>query len=232
MGEGGRSGGGPDLWSAVDRYLVERLAPEDATLEAAQRESREAGLPPHEVAPNQGKLLGLLARLARAHRILEIGTLAGYSSIWLARALPPEGRLVTLEAEPLHAEVARRNLERAGLAGRVEVCVGPALDALAQLVAEDGGPFDLVFIDADKPRNPEYLEYALKLSRVGTLLVADNVVREGAILDAGSRDDRVQGIRTFLERLAAEPRVTATAIQTVGSKGHDGFAIALVTAEG
>jgi predicted O-methyltransferase YrrM len=191
----------------------------------------QAGLPPSEVSPTQGKLLHLLARLQGARAILELGTLGGYSTIWLARALPSDGRLVTVEADPHRAEVARANVARAGVAELVEVRVGAALDALAQLAAEGGAPFDLVYLDADKRSNPEYLPWALRLARRGTLIVADNVVRGGAVADASSGDPDVQGVRRFLELLAAEPRVSATAIQTVGSKGYDGFALALVTSD-
>ncbi len=202
--------------------------PPDPALEAALEAAAAAGLPPGEVSATQGKLLELLARVQGARTILELGTLGGYSTIWLARALPSGGRLVTLEADPAYAEVARANFVRAGLAEAVEVRVGPALETLPQLAAEGDGPFDLIFIDADKPSNPEYLEWALALSRPGTLIVADNVVRGGAVLDAGSNDPRVQGIRRFTELLAAEPRLSATAVQTVGVKGYDGFVLALV----
>ncbi len=216
-------------WTAVDQYFTDLLAPSDPALEAALESSAEAGLPPHNVAPNQGKLLFLLARLQGARTILEIGTLGGYSTIWLARALPPDGSLVTLERDATHAAVARQNIARAELADLVEVRVGLAKETLARLAAEGHGPFDVIFIDADKPSNPEYLAWALKLSRVGSLIVADNVVREGAVVDGESKDEKVRGVRRFVELLAAEPRVTATAIQTVGSKGYDGFAMALVT---
>ncbi len=208
-------------WTAVDRYLVDRLVPSDPALEAALAAGGAA------VSPAQGKLLHLLALAVGARYILEIGTLAGYSTIWLARALAPGGRLVTLESDPGCAGVARANLARAGLADVVELRSGPALDTLPQL----RGSFDLIFLDADKAENPEYLRWALELSRPGTLIVADNVVRDGAILEGSSTDPRVQGIRRFFELLAAEPRVSATAIQTVGSKGWDGFALALVVAE-
>jgi predicted O-methyltransferase YrrM len=218
-------------WTAVDRLIGELLAPPDAVLEAALAAGAEAGLPPHEVSPPQGRLLELLARLVSARAILEIGTLGAYSTIWLARGLAPGGRLVTLEANPDYAAVARANLERAGLAETVELRVGPALATLPALVAEGPGPFDLIFIDADKRSNPEYLRHALALSRAGTLIVADNVVRGGALAAAGSEDPDARGARRFLELLAAEPRVVATALQTVGSKGHDGFAIALVTGD-
>ena len=207
-----------ERWAAVDRYLVDRLVQSDAALAAAFAGGDAA------VAPNQGKLLQLLARAVGARRMLEVGTLAGYSTIWLARALPPDGRLVTLEADPRAAAVARSNIELAGLANMVELRLGPALDSLPQLT----GPFDLIFLDADKAENPEYLAHALGLSRAGTLIVADNVVRGGAVVDATSGDPRVQGVRRFFDLLAAEPRVTATAIQTVGSKGWDGVALALV----
>jgi predicted O-methyltransferase YrrM len=220
-----------ELWTAVDGYLAELLAPPDAALEAALADADAAGLPPHEVSPTQGKLLHLLALLRGARTILELGTLGGYSTIWLARALPAGGRLITLEAEPRYAEVARAAVARAGLADVVEIRVGEALQTLPQLVSEGSGPFDLVFLDVDKSGNPEYLAWALRLTGRGSLIVADNVVRGGAVADAGSRDPSVRGVRRFLELLAAEPRVTATAIQTVGAKGHDGFALALVVAD-
>ena len=213
----------------VDRYVGELLVRSDGALESALADAAAAGLPPGNVSPAQGKLLHLLARIHGARTILELGTLAGYSTIWLARALPAGGRLVTLEAEQAHADVARGNIARAGLAEVVEIRVGPALETLPGLVAEGAGPFDLVFIDADKPRNPEYLPWALELSRPGTVMVADNVVRDGEIVAAESADSRVQGIRRFLELVAAEPRLTATVIQTVGAKGYDGFALAVVT---
>lgn len=212
------------LWTHVDRYLADLLVSSDSVLDATLEANAEAGLPPIDVAPNQGKLLHLLARLMGARRILEMGTLGGYSTIWLARALPQGGRLVTLEFNPKHAEVARANLARAGLSETVEVRQGAALDILPQLV----GPFDLIFIDADKPNHPHYLEWALKLSRPGTLIVGDNVVRNGEVANAQSSDPGLRGVRHFLERMAAEPRLSATAIQTVGSKGYDGFALALV----
>ncbi len=219
-----------EQWTAVDRYLTDLLVPPDPALDEALRTSAAAGLPSIHVSPNQGKLLHLLARLTAARTILEIGTLGGYSTIWLGRALPAGGRLITLEADPRHAEIARGNLARAGLAGVVELRLGPALDTLPQLAAEARGPFDLIFIDADKPAYPDYLTWSLKLSRPGSLIVADNVVRKGTVVDAASEDPTVRGVRRFLEMLAAEPRVSATAIQTVGSKGYDGLAIAVVTA--
>lgn len=220
-----------EQWTAVDRYITELLVQADPVLDAALEASEAAGLPAIGVAPNQGKLLMLLAKLQGARRILEIGTLGGYSTIWLGRALPADGRLVTLEASPEYAEVARGNLARAGLAGVAEVRVGPALETLPRLAEEGLAPFDLVFIDADKPSTPEYFQWALRLARRGTLIVVDNVVRDGAVADAASEDASVQGIRRFNELAAAEPRVSATAIQTVGSKGYDGFALALVTAD-
>ena len=217
-----------EQWNEVDRYITEKLVPSDAALTAAIEANAAAGLPSIDVAPNQGKLLHLLALTKGARRILEIGTLGGYSTIWLARALPAGGRLITLEVEPKHAEVARKNLERAGFADVVEVRLGAAADSLAQLHAEGVEPFDLIFIDADKQRIPEYLDWALKLSRRGTLIITDNVVREGAIVDAENTDPAVQGVRTMFDRMAAEPRLSATVIQTVGSKGYDGFAMAVV----
>jgi predicted O-methyltransferase YrrM len=218
-----------DTWAAVDDYFNALLIPPDPALHAALAASDAAGLPPAHVAPNQGKLLYLLARLMGARAILEIGTLGGYSTIWLARALPPGGRIVTLEADPAHAAVARENLARAGLRDVVELRLGPALETLPRLAAEGRGPFDMIFLDADKPNNPAYLDWALRLARPGTLIVADNVVRGGAVLDAAG-DASVQGIRRFAARLAAEPRLSATAIQTVGGKGYDGFVLALVEA--
>src|SRR5712691_2283993 len=218
-----------ERWTAVDSYFAELLVPSDPALAAALEASAAAGLPQHGVSPMQGKLLQLLVRLQGARAILELGTLGGYSTIWLARALPAGGRLITLESDPRYAEVARANIARAGLAAVVEVRVGRALDTLPRLAADGLAPFDLIFVDADKQTNPEYLAWALELSRPGSLIVADNVVRNGAVVDADSRDPHVEGIRRFTELLAAEPRVSATAIQTVGSKGYDGFAIALVT---
>lgn len=218
-----------EQWTAVDRYLASLHAPSDPALEAALRASADAGLPAHAVSPTEGRLLQVLAAAVGAREILEIGTLGGCSAIWLARALPPGGRLVTLEGNPGHAEVARANLARAGLGGLVEVREGWALDTLPALQAEGRGPFDMVFIDADKEANPDYLAWALRLSRPGTLIVADNVIRGGTVADAESDDPVVRGIRRFHELLAADPRLVATALQTVGAKGYDGFAIALVT---
>jgi predicted O-methyltransferase YrrM len=219
-----------EQWTEVDRYVTDLLAPPDTALAEALRTSAAAGLPAINVTPNLGKLLQILALLRGARFILEIGTLGGYSTIWLARALPAAGRLITLEADPRHAAVARDNIARAGVAGVVELRVGPALETLPQLEREGQGPFDVVFIDADKPAIPEYFRWALRLSRPGSLIVVDNVVRKGAVIDPASEDPDVQGVRRFYEQLAAEPRVLATAIQTVGAKGYDGFAIALVTA--
>jgi predicted O-methyltransferase YrrM len=214
----------------IDHYLASLLAPHDAALEGALKSSNEGGLPEIQVSPTHGKLLYLLGRLQGARAILEIGTLGAYSAIWLARALAPGGKLTTIEFEPKHAEVARANIARAGLADRVDLKVGRALDVLPKLVADKAGPFDIVFIDADKQSNPDYFQWALKLTRPGSLIIVDNVVREGAVLDAKSADPSVQGTRRVLEMMASEPRVTATAIQTLGIKGHDGFAIALVVA--
>jgi predicted O-methyltransferase YrrM len=224
-------------FSEVDRYICDLLVQEDAALQEALRSSEQAGLPAIAVTANQGKLLALLARMQGARAILELGTLGGYSTIWLARALAPGGRLITLEAEPRYAELARANIERAGCGQLVEIRVGPALQTLPELDAEGAGPFDLIFIDADKENLPSYLEWSLKLSRPGTAIVGDNVVRDGAILDPDARDpitgaaDLIKGVRSFYEMLAAEPQVSATAIQTVGAKGHDGFVLALVEDE-
>jgi predicted O-methyltransferase YrrM len=216
-------------WSRVDRYFSDLFVRPDPVLEAALKASDAAGLPPIQVASNQGKLLMLLAQAQGARKILEIGTLGGYSTIWLARALPSDGRLITLEAVPTHAKVARKNIDRAGFAEKVEVRLGRALETLPQLAAEALGPFDFIFLDADKRTYPEYLEWCIKLSRRGTMIVADNVVRSGAVIDAASRDADVQGVRRFLELLSTDPRVSATAIQTVGSKGYDGIALAVMT---
>lgn len=215
-------------WEAVDRYVADHLLGEDPALDAALAANAGAGLPAIDVAPVQGKLLHLLARMRGARRILEVGTLGGYSSIWLARALPEGGRLVTLELDPHHAEVARDNLERAGLADRCEIRVGPAADSLAALQAEGAEPFDFVFIDADKQGNVAYVRAAIPLARPGTAIVVDNVVREGGILDPDSDDPRIRGTRALFEAVAAEPRLSATAIQTVGLKKWDGFLLAIV----
>lgn len=218
-------------WLAVDRYITDLLIPADPVLDAVLETSRAAGLPPINVAPNQGKLLNLLARIQGARKILEIGTLGGYSTIWLARALPADGRLISLELEPRHAEVALLNLKRAGLADLVTVRTGQALDSLPELVSEGAGPFDMVFIDADKPNNPDYFQWALRLTCPGSLIVVDNVVRAGAVIDSTNPDPAVQGTRRLNEMMAAEKRVSATEVQTVGSKGYDGFALALVLAD-
>jgi predicted O-methyltransferase YrrM len=217
-----------ELWTAVDRYFGDLLVPADPALDEALAASAAAGLPAINVSPVQGKLLHLLARAIGARNVLEIGTLGGYSTIWLARALPDGGRVISLEADARHAEVARANIARAGLGNRVEVRLGMALDLLPGL-AERTEPFDFVFIDADKPNNAAYFDWALRLSRVGAIIVVDNVVRGGDVIAAASDSPTVQGVHRFLERLSGERRVSATAIQTVGSKGYDGFAIALVT---
>jgi predicted O-methyltransferase YrrM len=220
-----------EKWTEVDRYLTETLIPADPILEATLAANAAASLPSIDVSPTQGKWLHLLAKIKGATRILEIGTLGGYSTIWLARALPPDGRLITLEFEPRHAAVARENIARAGLSHLVEIRIGAAADSLAKLHTEDPAPFDLIFIDADKPNNPAYLDWALKFSRVSTLIVVDNVIRDGKIADPNDPDPSITGTRTMFQMLAASPRVSATALQTVGSKGYDGFAIALVTSD-
>jgi predicted O-methyltransferase YrrM len=217
-----------DQWTAVDGYITDSLLPPDPALEAALRSSEAAGLPPIQVSPAQGKFLMLLARIQGARSILEIGTLGGYSAIWLARALPPDGRLSSLEVNPDYAKLARENVARAGLGNLVEIRVGRAIETLPMLAAEGRAPFDLVFIDADKPSNPDYFSWAMRMARPGTIIVVDNVVREGKVIDADSRDASIQGTRRLFERMGAEQRVTATAIQTVGGKGYDGFAIARV----
>jgi predicted O-methyltransferase YrrM len=215
-------------WSEVDNYLVSLLSPPDEVLLSALADSEAAGLPPINVAPNQGKMLELLARMCGAQRILEIGTLGGYSTISLARALSPIGKLITLELEPAHARVARANLDRAGLEELVDIRVGPAKESLRSMVADEEEPLDFIFIDADKEGYPEYLELSLALAHVGTVIVADNIVRDGQVANLDNSDERVRGVRLFLELAAADPRVSATAIQTVGSKGYDGFALLVV----
>lgn len=215
-------------WQAVDSYLSCLLAPSDAALSLALEASSAAGLPAISVTATQGKLLHLLAQMKNARNILEIGTLGGYSTIWLARALPSDGKLISLEISDKHAEVARKNIERAGLTNIVEVRVGKALDLLPKLSRESYEPFDLIFIDADKQNNPSYVQWAIKLSKSGSIIIVDNVVRKGAVLDADSNDPSIKGTRAVLELIAQEPCLDATAIQTVGSKGYDGFAIALV----
>ena len=219
-----------ELWNRVDEFLSNKLGTSDPVLEAALRASADAGLPAIQVSANQGRLLQLLAQTQGARRILEMGTLGGYSTIWLARALPPEGCLISLELEASYAEVARKNLARANLEKLVTIRVGPAGDALAQLFSEKTAPFDFVFIDADKADYPNYFEWAMKLSRPGTLIVADNVVRKGALLDSDTNDANVQGMRRMLDVIAADRRASATAIQTVGSKGYDGFVLVRVMA--
>ena len=218
-------------WTAVDSYIRDLLVPPDPALDAALGASAAAGLPPIQVSPNQGKLLMLLAQIQGARNVLEIGTLGGYSTIWLGRGLSQGGRLITLEANPKHAELARGNIARAGLAEVVEVILGRAIDTLPHLAAMGRGPFDLIFIDADKPSLPDYFTWSLKLSRPGSVIVIDNVIRHGTVIDAASTAPDIQGARRMNEMMAAEKRVTATAIQTVGSKGYDGFAIARVNSE-
>ncbi len=216
------------LWSQVDEYLNDLLIPRDSVLEQALRTNAEAGLPAHDVAPNQGRLLQLLLQIQGAARVLEIGTLGGYSTIWMARALPEHGRIVTLEAEPRHADMARTNLTRAGLIHKVDLRVGPALTTLPDVQEEYREPFDFIFIDADKPSNPDYLRWALRLARPGSLIIGDNIVRDGEVINEESTDPRVQGVRSFLKLIADHPSLEATALQTVGSKGYDGFVIARV----
>lgn len=215
-------------WSDVDNYLIENLIPNDPVLSQVLENNHRAGLPAHDVAANQGQLLALFIRMVGAKSILEIGTLGAYSTIWMARELPPNGRLITLEADPLHARVARENIALAGLDSVVTLREGPALDSLATL--EDAAPFDVIFIDADKPNNLYYLQWALKYSRPGTLIIGDNVVRDGEVTNPNSTDDRVLGVRRFIEMMHNDPRLTVTALQTVGIKGWDGFTLAWVNA--
>jgi predicted O-methyltransferase YrrM len=219
-----------ETWSAADRYLGAALLAPDACLEGCLEANAEAGLPSIDVSPLQGKFLFLIAQMRGARRILEIGSLGGYSTIWLARALPADGRLVTLELNPRHAEVARSNIARAGLAEKVELIEGPASETLAGLRAAGRGPFDFIFIDADKPGYPAYLEWSLELSCPGAVIIGDNVVRNGRVADAGSTDANVRGVRAFIEMAAAHPRLDATVIQTVGRKGYDGLLISRVIA--
>ena len=218
------------VWTDVDDYIAAYLIGADAALDSALAANEAGGLPPIDVSAAQGKMLHLLARMAGARHILELGTLGGYSTIWLARALPEDGRLVTIELEPHHAEVARGNIARAGFAPQVDLRVGPALDLLDAMIAAGEGPFDFVFIDADKPNNVAYLKAAMALSRPGTTIIVDNVVREGGVLDAASDDPRIQGTRALFEAVAAEPRLSATAVQTVGAKKWDGFLLAVLGA--
>ena len=215
-------------WSAVDDYIAERLIPDDAALQVALANNSRNGLPAIDVSAAQGKLLNLMARMVGARRILEIGTLGGYSTIWLARALAPGGRLISLELEPRHADVARVNVKNAGLSDVVDIRVGPALKSLEAIAAENAGPFDLFFIDADKPNNRNYLTWAMKLSRPGTAIICDNVIRDGAVLDGSGRDPNVVGARAAFDFIGRDGRLDGTAIQTVGAKGYDGFAIAIV----
>lgn len=220
-----------EQWQAVDDYISALFGPDDAALASALQDSAAAGLPAIAITPPFGRLLHVLARTVGARRILEIGTLGGYSAIWLARALPPDGRLITLEFDPMHAEIAQTNIARAGLADRVEVRVGRAVDSLAALAEEEAEPFDLIFIDADKPSYPAYLHWSLRHARPGALIIADNVVRQGRVADAADDDANVRGVRQFNAALAAEPRLTATILQTVNSKGYDGVAIAVVNSK-
>jgi predicted O-methyltransferase YrrM len=216
-----------ELWTAVDQYFSHLLIPPDEALDAALRTSAAAGLPSIHVSSAQGKFLHLLVRIRQARTILEIGTLGGYSAIWMARALPADGRLTTLECDPAHVKIASANIARAGLSHIVEIRLGQALDLLPRL-ADAHHHFDLVFIDADKPSNPDYFRWALKLSRPGTVIIIDNVVRKGAVIDTASNDPSIQGVQRLHDLIAAEPRVSATTLQTVGSKGYDGFTLAVV----
>jgi predicted O-methyltransferase YrrM len=216
------------LWASVDRYFGDLLAPTDEKLESVVKANRKARLPAIDVSPLQGKFLHVLIQMTQAKRVLEIGTLGGYSTIWMARALPKGGRIISLEFSPRHAEVARANLHCAGLLSRVEIRVGPALESLPVLKSTGAGPFDLIFIDADKENNPHYLQWALNLSRRGTVIVVDNVVRQGGVVKAKSSEPDIVGTRRCLEMMAAEPRLSAVALQTVGVKGLDGFAMAVV----
>jgi predicted O-methyltransferase YrrM len=216
------------IWADVDRVLGDLLAPHDAALERALDANREAGMPAIDVPPLLGKFLDVMVRTCSARRVLEIGTLGGYSTIWMARALPPEGRVITLELEARHAEIARENLKAAGVLDQVEIRVGAALDSLRELHAGGAAPFDLVFIDADKQSMPEYLEWSLKLARPGTVIIGDNVVRDGKVVDGDTTDPHVRGVQRFLEKAAKEPRLSLTAIPTVGARGYDGFAVAVV----
>jgi predicted O-methyltransferase YrrM len=217
-----------EIWNEVDLYMNDKLIQPDPILDEVLKANQEAELPAIDVSPSQGKFLHLLASLKGAKRILEIGTLGGYSTIWLARALPKDGQLITLELSAHHAEVARANLKRAGVSHLVEVIVGPGLDTLAVLKDRGTDPFDLIFIDADKPNNPNYLKWALELSKRGSLIICDNVVRQGHVVNSESEDENVKGIRQFMNALAQEKRISATAIQTVGSKGYDGFIVGVV----
>jgi len=216
------------IFGAVDEYITGLFEQEDSSLTAVEQSIKESNIPPISISPNQGKFLQMLARLCHAKKILEIGTLAGYSTIWLARALPKDGKLITLEYEPLHARVSQTNIDRAGLTSVVEIRVGKGIDLLPKLVEEGAGPFDMIFIDADKPPYKEYFDWSLKLSRPGTLIVADNVIREGKVLHEKSPDEMVAGVKRFNAALAVNHAVTATIIQTIGAKEHDGMALAIV----
>ncbi|OMD92344.1 methyltransferase [Paenibacillus odorifer] len=215
-------------WDKVDQYITERLIPQDAVLEEVLVTNQQAGLPPFDVSPSQGKFLNLLVQMKGARRILEIGTLGGYSTIWMARALPSDGQIVTLELDPIHAQVAKANLSLAEVDHLVELRVGDALEQLSQMKQEGVEPFDFIFIDADKPNNPNYLKWSLQFSQPGTVILGDNVIREGEVINENSEDARVVGVREFYDLLAEEPRISATAIQTVGSKGYDGFVLGIV----
>ncbi|MNB83444.1 methyltransferase [Paenibacillus odorifer] len=215
-------------WDKVDQYITERLIPQDSVLEEVLVTNQQAGLPPFDVSPSQGKFLNLLVQMKGARRILEIGTLGGYSTIWMARALPSDGQIVTLELDPIHAQVAKANLSLAEVDHLVELRVGDALEQLSQMKQEGVEPFDFIFIDADKPNNPNYLKWALQFSQPGTVILGDNVIREGEVINENSEDARVVGVREFYDLLAEESRISATAIQTVGSKGYDGFVLGIV----
>lgn len=219
-----------ELWTAVDTYIKEKMVPADEVLTVALRNATDAALPVIAVSPTQGKQLHLIAKMCRARNILEIGTLGGYSTIWLARALPQGGRVITLEIDPKHADVARTNFALAGLANVIELRLGSALETLPKLAAEGCGPFDLIFIDADKTNIPGYFEWSLKMSQPGTVIIVDNIIRDGAVIEADHKDPNIQGVRRFNDMLSTETRVSATEIQTVGEKGYDGFALALVNA--
>ena len=217
-----------EVWKKVDDYFTESLIPADSELDAAIAGNREAELPAIDVTPLQGRFLELLIRATGTRRVLEIGTLGGYSTIWMARAVGPDGQVITLELDPYHAKIAQQNLENAEVADRVELRIGPASESLSALVAEKSAPFDFIFIDADKAGYPDYIQWSLKLSRPGTMIIADNVVRDGKVIDPGDPDPNIQGVRTFTELIAGEPRLSTTVLQTVGSKGYDGFAITVV----
>lgn len=217
-----------DIWKKVDDFFTEALISSDPALDAATAANREADLPAIDVTPLQGRFLELMIRASGARRALEIGTLGGYSTIWMAQAVGPDGKVITLELDPHHAEVAKGNFDKAGFSDRVELRLGPATESLANLIAEKSAPFDFIFIDADKATYPEYIQQSLRLSRPGTLIIADNVVRDGKVIDPDNPDPNIQGVRRFTELIAAEPRLSSTVLQSVGSKGYDGFAISIV----